>query len=105
MIAVIKTGGKQYKIKEGDVVKVEKIEGDVDQEIDLGAALLLFADDESTLDMGTPVVDGSNVKAKIVEQGRSRKVTIVKYKPKVRYRRKQGHRQHYTKVQITKISK
>ncbi|MBI4240008.1 50S ribosomal protein L21 [Candidatus Uhrbacteria bacterium] len=102
MFAVIKTGGKQYKVKEGDILKVEQLPGDVDTEIDLGEVLLLADAEKETLEVGTPKLE-QKVKAKIVEQGRGKKITIIKYKPKSRYRRKTGHRQPYTKVQITKI--
>lgn len=103
MIAVIKTGGKQYAVKEGDILTIEKIEGSVDEEISLGSPLLIASDDETQVEIGTPVLADKTVQARIMEQGRGKKVTIIKYKPKVRYRRKGGHRQPFTKVQIIKI--
>lgn len=103
MIAVIKTGGKQYTVKEGDVLKIEKIEGNVSDEITLGDILLRGNEDGSSLDIGAPLLAGMSAKATILEQGRGKKIAIIKYKPKVRYRRKNGHRQFFTKVQITKI--
>lgn len=103
MIAVIKTGGKQYAVKEGDVLKIEKIEGEVNDEVVLGDVLLRGKEDGSSLEIGTPLVAGATLKASILEQGRGKKIMIIKYKPKVRYRRKNGHRQFFTKVKITKI--
>ncbi|MEK7648824.1 MAG: 50S ribosomal protein L21 [Patescibacteria group bacterium] len=103
MIAVIKTGGKQYKIKEGDLVKVERLDGDVGTEITFGHVLLLTEDDGSSLSIGTPSIEGKEIKAEIIEQGRGKKIRVVKFKRKVRYRRKKGHRQAFTKVKISKI--
>jgi len=103
MFAVIKTGGKQYKVKEGGVLKIEKIAGNAGDKIDF--EVLLLADEEGKdVKVGKPMVAGAKVAAEILEQGRARKVNVIKYKPKVRYRRKAGHRQMYTKVKIEKIS-
>lgn len=99
MIAVIKTGGKQYAVSEGDVLKIEKLPGEANEEVLFD---VLLRGDDSNLEIGTPTVSG-NVKGVILEQGRGKKITIIKYKPKVRYRRKNGHHQLFTKVQITKI--
>lgn len=103
MIAVIKTGGKQYKIKEGDLVKVERLDGDVHSEITFGHVLLIANDDGSDLSLGTPDLEGREIKATIVQQGKGKKINVVKFKRKVRYRRKKGHRQVYTSVKIGKI--
>ncbi len=104
MIAVIKTGGKQYAVKEGDVLKIEKIEGAVNESVTLGDVLLKGNDDGSALSIGTPLVSGAAVTAEIIEQGRGKKIAIIKYKPKVRYRRKTGHRQFFTKIKIASIA-
>ena len=103
MIAVIKTGGKQYKIKEGDLVKVERLDGEMNVEITFGHVLLLADDDGGNLSIGTPNIEGREVTGEIVEQGRGKKITVVKFKRKVRYRRKKGHRQAFTAVKIKKI--
>ena|SRR3990167_9480325 len=103
MIAVIKTGGKQYKIKEGDLVKVERLDGEMNAEVTFGHVLLLADDDGSNLSIGTPNIEGREVTGEIVEQGRGKKITVVKFKRKVRYRRKKGHRQAFTAVKIKKI--
>ena len=101
MYAVVVTGGKQYRVQEGDVIYVEKIEADVETSIELGDVLALGKEDG--LVVGTPVVEGAKVFAKILEQGKARKVIVFKYKRKKDYRRKQGHRQPFTKLQIEKI--
>lgn len=103
MIAIIKTGGKQYAVSEGEILKIEKIEGEVDSDVMLGDVLLRSADSGSDCVIGAPMIEGATVTVKILEQGRGKKIAIIKYKPKVRYRRKTGHRQLFTKVQITKI--
>jgi large subunit ribosomal protein L21 len=101
-IAVIKTGGKQYKVKEGDALKIEKLIGDAGTKVDFEA--LLIADEAGKdLEIGTPSL-GEKVKGEIVEHGRNKKITVVKYKNKTRYLRTRGHRQHFTKVKINKIS-
>lgn len=102
MFAVIKTGGKQYKVKEGEILKIEKIVGAAGDKIDF--EVLLLADEEGKdVKVGKPIVSGAKVSAEILEQGRARKVNVIKYKPKVRYRRKAGHRQMYTKVKIASV--
>jgi len=98
MLAVIKTGGKQYKVSEGDKLKIEKKEGD---EIVFSEVLLL--DDGKKTVIGTPFIEGAEVKAKVIKQGRSAKVTIFKYKPKKRYKVKKGHRQPFTEIEIVEI--
>lgn len=104
MFAVIKTGGKQYLVKEGESLKVEKLIGAVGDEVLFGEVLLIASEDANEVQLGAPFLSGKSVKATITEQGREKKVTIIKFKPKVRYRRKRGHRQEYTKVQITAIT-
>lgn len=104
MLAVIKTGGKQYIVKEGTVLKVEKLSGKSGDKINLGEVLLLGDDKGGEVKVGTPTVPGVKVEAAILEQGRAPKVTVIKYKRKVRYRRKVGHRQEFTKVKVEKIS-
>lgn len=103
MIAVIKTGGKQYKIKEGDIVKVERLDADSNAEITFGHVLLLANDDGSSLSLGTPNLEGTEIRGTIIEQGKGKKISVIKFKRKVRYRRKKGHRQSYTKVKIGNI--
>jgi len=101
-IAVIKTGGKQYIVKPGDVIKVEKIDKNVGEEV-IFDEVLLFQNDKSNIQIGQPLVKGVQVKGKIVEQGKDKKIIVFKYRPKKRYRKKQGHRQPYTKVEILDI--
>lgn len=103
MYAVITTGGKQYKVKEGQTVKVEKLTADAGSTMEL-ATLLISDEDGSNLKLGTPTVDGAKVTAKILDHGRAAKIQIVKYKPKSRYKRVNGHRQPFTSIQIQKIA-
>lgn len=102
MYAVIKTGGKQYQVKEGDVVFVEKLEGEDGAEITFGEVLAVG--DEGDFKAGAPLIEGASVAAKIVGQTKGKKIVVFKYKPKKNYRRKAGHRQPYTKVEIVKIN-
>lgn len=102
MLAVIQTGGKQYIVKEGTIVKVEKLPGEKGGAI-IFDRVLLMGDEGGEVKIGTPIVVGAQIHATIEEQGRADKVTVIKYKRKVRYKRKVGHRQHYTKVRIEKI--
>ena len=101
MYAVVKTGGKQYRVQEGDVLRVEKLSGDVGAEIAFDD-VLLFSDGEN-LQVGTPILDNVAVTGRIVEQGKAPKILVFKYKRRKRYRRKQGHRQPYTAIQIDSI--
>ncbi len=103
-IAIIKTGGKQYKVKEGDTLVIEKVPVDVGKKVSFQDVLLVAEDDGSAVKIGAPLVSGANVEATIVDQYRDKKLTIYKFKNKVRYRRKQGHRQHHTEVKIEKIA-
>ena len=100
MYAVVKTGGKQYRVQEGDVVFVEKLDAEVDSTVELNEVLAVGGE---TLKVGTPGVEGAKVVAKVVAQGKAKKVLVFKYKRKKDYRRKNGHRQPYTKIQIEKI--
>ena len=102
MFAVLKTGGKQYKVSEGDVIYVEKLIADVDSTVEL-TDVLAVTTAEGELKVGAPVVDGAKVVAKVVAQDKAKKVIVFKYKPKKDYRKKQGHRQPYTKLLIEKI--
>ena len=104
MHAVIKTGGKQYVVKAGDTLKVEKLDGEVGGKITFDQVFLTFDDKAEKVAVGTPVVEGTTVEATIEEQGRSKKISVIKYKPKTRYRRNVGHRQPFTKVKIEKIN-
>ncbi|BAH05843.1 50S ribosomal protein L21 [Clostridium kluyveri] len=101
MYAVVATGGKQYKVSEGDIIYVEKLEAEVDSTIELDKVLMINKDEG--LVVGKPVVEGAKVKAKVLKQGKAKKIIVFKYKPKKDYRKKQGHRQPYTKLQIEKI--
>jgi large subunit ribosomal protein L21 len=102
MYAVIRTGGKQYKVYEDQVLKVEKLEGSEGSEIELND-VLLYSDGE-TVTLGTPQIENASVKAFIVEQGRSKKQLVFKYKRRKGYRRMKGHRQYYTEIKINSIS-
>jgi len=103
MYAVIATGGKQYLVKEGQTLNVEKLEKEAGSTVDL--EVLLVADkDGKDVKVGAPHVSGAKVTAKVVGQGRAKKIRVVKYKPKSRYTRVNGHRQPYTKLSIEKIA-
>lgn len=99
-LAIIKTGGKQYIVKEGDKVKFEKINAPEGDEINFDE-ILLVADEG--VKIGAPILKDAEVKAKVLKQGRSRKVIVFHYHSKTRYKKKAGHRQHFTEVEITKI--
>lgn len=102
MFAVIKTGGKQYRVQEGDVIYVEKMNAEVDAVVNFDV-LLCGEGDQVTV--GTPVVEGAKVEGKVLAQGKGDKIVVFKFKAKKGYRRTNGHRQPFTKVEITKISK
>lgn len=102
MYAVIKTGGKQYRVHEGDVLMVEKLDAEAGSSVTF-SEVLAFSDDQ-TLKVGTPLVEGAVVEAQVLGQGKGKKIIVFKYKAKKNYRKKQGHRQPYTRVQITKIT-
>lgn len=100
MYAIIATGGKQYRVSEGDVIYIEKINAQVDSTVSFDVLLM---GNDGDVKIGTPVVEGVKVEGKVVGQIRGEKIVVYKYKSKKNYRRKQGHRQPYTKVEITKI--
>ena len=100
MYAIIATGGKQYRVSEGDVIYIEKIDAQVDSTVSFDVLLM---GNDGEVKNGTPVVEGVKVEGKVVGQIRGEKIVVYKYKSKKNYRRKQGHRQPYTKVEITKI--
>jgi large subunit ribosomal protein L21 len=99
--AVIKTGGKQYRVKAGDVINVEKLAGEAGDTITLDEVLMLGGDD---VKVGAPLIDGAKVEAEIVEQGRGKKIIVFKKRRRQNYRRKKGHRQDLTTLKINKIS-
>ena len=99
--AVIKTGGKQYKVAEGDQILIEKLLPAVGETIDFSEVLMVG--NESSATIGQPLVAGAKVEAKVVEQGRGKKKIVFKYKSKTRQRKKKGHRQPFTKIEILKI--
>ena len=102
MYAVIKTGGKQYRVQEGDVIRVEKL--DVEEGSVVQFSEVLAVSNDEGLKVGSPVVEGASVEGNVLSQGKAKKIIVFKYKPKKNYRKKQGHRQPYTQIQITKIS-
>ena len=101
MYAVVVTGGKQYKVEEGNTIFVEKLEAEVGSTVELDKVLAVSKDGE--IKVGAPVVEGAKVVAKVVAQDKAKKIIVFKYKPKKDYRKKQGHRQPYTKLVIEKI--
>ena len=101
MYAVIKTGGKQYRVSPGDSVEVEKLPQEVGEQIELDQVLLVASGSDTKI--GQPLVEGAKVKATVTRQAKGRKVVIFKYRPSKRYRRKKGHRQHYTRLRIDEI--
>jgi len=101
MYAVIETGGKQYKVSEGDVLFIEKLDAEEGATVKFDKVLVVGG--ESTV-IGAPVVEGASVDAEVLQQGKGKKIIVFKYKPKKGEKTKQGHRQPYTKVQIKKIN-
>jgi len=102
-LAVIQTGGKQYLVREGQELKIEKLDLDVGASISFD--VLLMSDEEgTTTQVGTPTLSGAKVSATVLEQDRTKKVSVIKYKSKSRYRRNVGHRQPYTRIKIEKIA-
>lgn len=102
MYALIQTGGKQYKVSEGTIVKIEKVEGEAGGNIVLDQVLMIN-DENGTVQIGNPLLENARVTAKILEQGRNKKIIVYKYKKRKNYRRKQGHRQPFTRLLIEKI--
>lgn len=101
MYAIIKTGGKQYRVEEGQILKVEKLSATEGDTVEFTEVLSVTGD--NGVKFGRPYLDGAKVTGKVIEQGKDKKVVVFKYKPKKRYRRKMGHRQPYTKVLVEKI--
>jgi len=99
--AVIKTGGKQYLVKEGEKIKIEKIEKKEGEKVEFKE--VLFLEKDGRVKIGKPLVEGAKVLGKVLKQGRSKKIIVFKYKPKTRYRKKKGHRQPFTELLIEKI--
>ncbi len=103
MYAIIATGGKQYRVQQGDHIKIEKLAGDPGDKIEFDQVLLLADGEEVTI--GTPYVEGSKVTAEVEEQARGKKIEIIKFKRRKHHMKRLGHRQYYTQVKITDISK
>ena len=101
MTAIIETGGKQYKVAEGDVLFIEKLGVEAGDEVKFDKVLAILGDEPK---FGAPVVEGASVDASVVKNGKGKRVVVFKYKPKKGYRLRQGHRQPYTKVEIKKIN-
>ena len=101
MQAIIETGGKQYRVQEGDVLMVEKLPADKGQDVVFDRVLFVSNGEETKV--GQPLVEDAKVTGKVLEQGKGKKIIVFKFKAKKNYRRKQGHRQPYTKVAIDKI--
>ncbi len=103
MYAIIEACGRQYKVTEGDVVFFEKLDAEEGKKVTFDNVVLLADGDK--IEVGSPFVKGAKVEGKVAEHGKGKKIVVFKYKPKKNYRRKQGHRQPYTKVEITSIKK
>ncbi len=101
MYAIIRTGGKQYRVSEGDTLRVEKVDGDVGSSIEIADVLMVGGEKVS---IGTPLVSGAKVSAQITAQDRSKRIIVFKMKRRKNYRRKRGHRQPYTELKITGIT-
>ncbi len=102
MYAIIETGGKQYRVSQGERIRVERLPGEVGAEV--GFDRVLLVGDGEAVTVGTPVVQGAKVTGRIVAQDRARKVIVFKFQRRKNYRRKQGHRQHYTELQVTSVT-
>ncbi len=101
MYAIIETGGKQYRVAEGDVFKAELLTAEVDSTVEITRVLVVGA--AEGLKVGNPVVEGASVQVKVLEHGKGKKVVVSRYKAKKNVRKKNGHRQPYTKLQVEKI--
>lgn len=101
MYAIIETGGKQYKVREGDVIKVEKLDAEQGEMVEINRVLAIVEDDRMVV--GRPVVDGAKATVRVLEHGKDDKIIVFKYKPKKKYRKTIGHRQPYTQVAVEKI--
>ena len=104
MFAVIFTGGKQYLVEEGQTITIEKLDADVGSEVTFDQVLMTAKADGQDVVLGTPFLSGVTVTGTVEDQGRDKKVKVIKYKPKVRYKRTIGHRQHFTDVTIKTIA-
>ncbi len=102
MYAVIRTGGKQYRVREGERLRVERIEAGVGDAVEFDQVLLVG--EGSNVKVGSPYVAGGKVEARVTDQGRARKIRVIKFKRRAHYKREHGHRQHYTEVEITGIA-
>ena len=102
MYAVIKTGGKQYRVEQGDTLALERLDGDTGAQVSFDEVFLVGSDDATQI--GRPLIQGASVKATIVEQGRAKKVIIFKFRRRKNYKRKKGHRQYFTRVRIDAIA-
>ena len=102
MYAIIESCGRQYKVSEGDVVFFEKLDTELGKKVTFKEVVLVS--DDKKVEVGAPYIKGAKVEGKVVEHGKGKKIIVYKYKAKKNYRRTQGHRQPYTKVQITKIA-
>ena len=100
--AVIRTGGKQYRVTSGELLRIESLKGDVGNQVEFSDVLLTA--NEGSVQVGTPLVAGASVTAQIVEHGKERKIIVFKKKRRQGYRRKQGHRQHFTAVRVQNIN-
>jgi len=100
-LAIIESGGKQYLVKPGSTIQIEKVVGEEGEIVKLDKVLFLSRDND--IELGKPFVPGAMLEAKITKQARSRKVLVFKYKSKSKYRRKRGHRQHYTELKVSKF--
>ena len=100
--AIVKAGGKQYRVSTGDTVRVESLPADQGDTVTLNDVLMLSLD--GNVEVGNPTINGATVEAEVVGKGRDKKVVILKFKAKTRYRRKNGHRQHYTDLRVTNIN-
>ena len=100
--AVIRTGGKQYRVTSGELLRIESLKGDVGSQVEFSDVLLTA--NEGSVQIGTPLVAGASVTAQIVEHGKERKIIVFKKKRRQGYRRKQGHRQHFTAVRVQNIN-
>ena len=102
MFAVIETGGKQYRVKQGSTIKVERLAAEIGDEIDIDRVLMLGEGDAVTV--GKPYIEGAKVNALVTDQGRHKKINIIKFRRRKHYRRQMGHRQNFTRLEIKQIS-
>ena len=102
MYAIIVTGGKQYSVEQGDIVYIEKLDAEADSEVKFDQVLAVG--EEGSVKVGAPVVEGASVSAKVIKNGKGKKLNIITYRPKKHSARRMGHRQPYTKVEITAIN-